>query len=132
VAQAQPINDSLKAITLRNEKMYRMLNQMDDKGASYEFTNTIAWKITDPELYAQIEKVYRAMYGERELKDFDVQSIYVFSAPVGSDRVQPFHVLFMGKKVVNDTSDNGGDIEFGGRRRSKGGKVVPRAFKGEA
>ena len=130
-AFAQPINDTLKALTLRNEKMYRVLNQMDDKGSSYEFTNVVAWKITDPELYAQIEKVYRAAYGERELKDFDVSTIYVFSAPVSNDRVEPFHVLFMGKKVSTDTTgDEGGGFEFGGRRKSKGGQIVPRAFKG--
>jgi hypothetical protein len=41
---AQPINDTIKARTLRNEKMYRMLNSMDDKGSSYEFTNITAWK----------------------------------------------------------------------------------------
>ncbi len=128
-AVAQPINDTLKALTLRNEKMYRVLNQMDDKGNSYEFTNVVAWKITDPELYAQIEKVYRAIYGERELKDFEVSTIYVFSAPTGPDHVEPFHVLFMGKKVVNDTNSEV-DFDFGGKRRSKGGQVVPRAFKG--
>jgi len=127
---AQPINDSLKALTLRNEKMYRMLNQMDDKGSSYEFTNVVAWKINDPELYAQIEKVYRAQYGEKELKDFDVNSIYVFSAPVGNDRYEPFHVLFMGKKVSTDTSGEG-DFEFGGRKKAKTGQTIPRAFKGK-
>jgi len=128
-ASAQPINDSLKSISLRNEKMYRMLNQMDDKGSSYEFTNVVAWKITDPDLYAQIEKVYRAQYGDKELKDFDVNSIYVFSSPVANDRYEPFHVLFMGKKVSTDTSGEG-DFEFGGKKRAKSGQTVPRAFKG--
>jgi hypothetical protein len=128
--RTDPVSDSLKAVTLRNEKMYRLLNSMDDKGSSYEFTNVTAWKITDPDLYAQIEKVYRAKYGEKELKDFDVQSIYVFVAPTTGDRFQPFHILFMGKKVSTDTSD-AGDFEFGTRRKSKGGQVVPRAFKGK-
>src|SRR5579883_656926 len=129
-ASAQPINDSLKALTLRNEKMYRLLNQMDDKGSSYEFTNVVAWKITDDDLRSQIIKVYTAQYGDKQLKNFDIQNVYVFSAPVGNDRVQPFHVLFMGTRVNADTSGEVGDFEFGGRRKAKTGAVVPIAFKG--
>src|ERR1700733_1025865 len=109
---AQPINDSLKAMTLRNEKMYRMLNSMDDKGTSYEFTNVTAWKITDPDLQSQIEKVYMDKYGGKQLKNFDISDVYVFSAPAGNDRFQPFHVLFMGKRVNVDTSGGSADDPF--------------------
>jgi hypothetical protein len=36
----------------------------------------------------------------------------------------------MGKKVSTDTANEGGDFEFAGRRKSKGGQIIPRAFKG--
>jgi hypothetical protein len=134
--QAQPINDSLKSITLRNEKNYRMLNQMDDKGASYAFTNITAWKITDEDLKNQIISVYTAQYGTKQLKNFDVSDVYVFSAPAGVDasgstKYEPFHVLFMGKRVNVDTSGGAGeDIFFGGGRRKNNAEKVPIAFKG--
>jgi hypothetical protein len=102
---AQPLNDSLKAVTLRNEKMYRLLNSMEDKGSSYEFTNVTAWKITDPDLVNQIEKIYTAKYGDKQLKNFDIDNVYVFVAPTNNEEVpfQPFHILFMGKRVNVDT-----------------------------
>jgi len=131
LATAQPINDSLKALTLRNEKMYRLLGSMEDKGASYEFTNVIAWKITDEDLKNQIIKIYTAQYGEKQLKNFDIQNVYMFSAPVNSDRVEPFHILFMGKRVNVDTSGGGEDGFFGGgKRRRNSNDLIPVAFKG--
>ena len=130
--QAQPLNDSLKAVTLRNEKMYRLLNSMDDKGSSYEFTNVTAWKITDPDLLNQIEKVYTAKYGDKQLKNFDIDNVYVFVAPTSNDQVyQPFHILFMGKRVNVDTSGGGGeDAFFGGGRKKNNNTAIPVAFKG--
>jgi len=130
---AQPINDSLKAMTLRNEKMYRMLNNMDEKGASYEFTNVTAWKITDPDLQAQIIKIYQAKYGDKQLKNFDIADVYVFSAQAGFDRYQPFHVLFMGtrRKEVDTSGGAEQDIMFaGGRHKGNTNDKVPIAFKG--
>ncbi len=130
---AQPLNDSLKAVTLRNEKMYRLLNSMDDRGSSYEFTNVTAWKITDPDLQAQIIKVYTAKYGDKQLKNFDIADVYIFSAPVGNDRYQPFHVLFMGTRR-KDVDTSGGaeqDIMFaGGHHKANTNDKVPVAFKG--
>jgi hypothetical protein len=130
---AQPLNDSLKALTLRNEKMYRLLNSMEDKGASYEFTNINAWKITDPDLQNQIEKVYLAKYGDKQLKNFDIADVYVFVAPAGPDKYQPFHILFMGTRRKDVDSSGGAeqDIMFaGGRHKANGNAKVPVAFKG--
>jgi hypothetical protein len=129
---AQPLNDSLKSITLRNEKMYRLLNAMDDRGSSYEFTNVTAWKITDPDLQNQIEKIYTAKYGDKQLKNFDISDVYVFVAPTNvQDKFQPFHILFMGKRVNVDTSGGGGDDPFfGGGHRKNTNALIPVAFKG--
>jgi hypothetical protein len=130
---AQPLNDSLKAVTLRNEKMYRLLNSMEDKGSSYEFTNVTAWKITDPDLVNQIEKIYTAKYGDKQLKNFDIDNVYVFVAPTNNEEVpfQPFHILFMGKRVNVDTSGGGGeDVIFGGGRKRNTNASIPVAFKG--
>ena len=128
-----PVPDSLKAVTLRNEKMYRLLNSMDDKGASYEFTNVNAWKVTDPDLQAQIEKVYMAKYGDKQLKNFDIADVYVFVAPTGTEVYQPFHILFMGtrRKEVDTSGGAEQDIMFaGGRHKSNNNDKVPVAFKG--
>jgi len=136
LASAQPINDSLKALTLRNEKMYRMLSNMDDKGADYTFTNVTAWKITDDDLKNQIIAVYTAQYGNKQLKNFDISDVYIFAAPVGTDasgspRFEPFHVLFMGKHVTVDTSGGGeANIFFGGGAKKNTNALVPVAFKG--
>ncbi len=130
---AQPLNDSLKAVTLRNEKMYRLLNSMDETGHSYEFTNVTAWKITDPDLLNQIEKVYTQKYGDKQLKNFDIENVYVFVAPTNvQDKYQPFHILFMGKRVNVDTSGGGGgeDAFFGGGRKKNNNASIPVAFKG--
>src|SRR5690348_3707151 len=98
VTNAQPINDSLKSLTLRNEKVYRMLNAMDDKGASYAFTNVTAWHITDDDLKNQIINTYEAAYKDTKLKNFNINDVYVFSAPLnGGEKFLPFHVLFMGQ-----------------------------------
>ncbi len=115
--QAQPLVDSLKALQQRNDKMYRVLASADPDGASYQFTNVTAWKIIDEDLKKQIEAVFRATpLGEKRLKDIDVDRIYVFLAPSGSERFDPFHVLFIGKRVNIDTSggSGGADLLFGG------------------
>ena len=129
---SDPVSDSLKAVTLRNEKMYRLLNSMEDRGASYQFTNVNAWKITDPDLQNQIEKVYQAKYGDKQLKNFDISDVYVFVAPTNvQDKYQPFHILFMGKRVNVDTSGGGGeDAFFGGGRKKNNNALIPVAFKG--
>jgi hypothetical protein len=132
-ATAQPIVDSVRAMQLRNEKMYRAMNQLDAQGASYEFTNVTAWHITDDDLLKQIKDVYMAKYKETRLKDFDIDDIYVFAAPAGPDHFEPFHVLFMGKHIKTDTS-GGGDLDpffgGGGKRRNTTAKI-PIAFIGK-
>ena len=55
---------------------------MDDKGASYNFTNVTAWQITD-EPRGSNQKIYTAKYGDKELKNFDIENVYVFVAPDG-------------------------------------------------
>jgi len=128
---AQPIMDSLRAIELRNEKMYRQINAFDDRGASYEFTNVTAWKIVDDDLRNQIISVYKAQYGERQLKDFDVDDVYLFNAPLGNEQFEPFHVLFMGRRIKTDTSGADLDPFFGGGRRRNTNDKIPIAFKGK-
>ena len=105
---------------------------MDDKGASYEFTNVTAWKITDPDLLSQIEKVYTAKYGDKQLKNFDIDNVFVFVAPTTTDQYQPFHILFMGKRINVDTSGGGGgdDPFFGGGHKKNNNASIPVAFKG--
>jgi hypothetical protein len=133
-AWAQPINDSLHAIALRNEKSYRLLNAMDDKGSSYEFTNVTAWKITDDNLRNQIIDLYTAKYGKKELKNFDIDNVYIFAVPDGVDQAGdtkffPFHVLFMGKHVNVDTNASESNLFFGGGARKNTNQPVPVAFK---
>ncbi len=129
-----PINDSIRAITLRNEKAYRLLNAMDDKGSSYEFTNVTAWKITDDNLTNQIENLYTSKY-PKQLKNFEINNVYVFVAPDGLDQAGdekffPFHILFMGKHINVDTSGEGGGGFFGGGGGNTN-QTVPIAFKGQ-
>ncbi|MDP4200917.1 MAG: hypothetical protein Q8922_11670 [Bacteroidota bacterium] len=130
-AHAQTAEEKLHALTLKNERMYRELSAMDDKGSSYAFTNVTAWKITDDDLKNQIIKVYQDKYKDKQLKNFDIDNVYVFAAPTKGDRYEPFHILFMGKHVNVDTSGGGEDIFFGGgRKRSNTNASVPVAFKG--
>ena len=133
-AIAQPINDSLKALTLRNEKMYRMLNSMDDQGASYAFTNVTAWHITDDDLKNQIINAYEAAYKDTKLKNFNINNVYIFSAPVnGGEKFIPFHVLFMGQHVtpVDSTGESGEEAMFGSHHRGPTTQDQPVAFKGK-
>ena len=128
VAHPDPIADSLKKVSTRNEKNYRMLDAMDDKGASYAFTNVTAWQIIDDSLKSQLINTYKT---NKRLKDYDIQNVYVFAAPMGNDRFLPFHILFMGKHVNVDTSGGGeGNIFFGGGGRKNTNALVPIAFKG--
>ncbi|MFI5202017.1 MAG: hypothetical protein ACHQNE_06495 [Candidatus Kapaibacterium sp.] len=131
-----PVEDSIHAISLRNEKAYRLLNAMDDKGSSYEFTNVTAWKITDDNLRNQIIDLYTAKYGKKELKNFDIDNVYIFSVPNGTDQAGdtkffPFHVLFMGKHVNVDTNASESNLFFGGSARKNTNQSVPVAFKGQ-
>jgi len=130
-AFAQPLVDSLKALQLRNDKMYRTLNAMDDKGASYQFTNVTAWHIVDPDLFDLIKRVYVDQYGQKQLKDFDIQDVYLFAAPGQGENFEPFHVLFMGKRVKTDTA-GGSELDpfFGNTKRKNTNEKIPIAFKG--
>ena len=130
--KAQPLVDSLKALQQRNDKMYRELNAADDQGSSYQFTNVTAWKITDDDLKHQIETVFRSSAaGEKRLKDIDVDRIYVFSAPLGQERFEPFHVLFIGKRIQTVDTNAQTDILFGAGKKRGGGGDQYIAFKGK-
>ncbi len=126
-ASAQPIADSLKALQQRNDKMYRSLpRDADDRGMAYSYTNVNAWRITDPDLFKQIETIVRSQpFGERALNKIDVSDMLVFVAPAGEDKFEPFHITFKGRRQADvDTSagSDGGDDPFGvfggGSRRS--------------
>jgi hypothetical protein len=132
-AFAQPLVDSLHALQQRNEKMYRMLNAMDDRGASYQFTNVTAWHVTDDDLSKLIKQVYMDQYGTKQLKDFDIGDIYIFAAPTSTPEVyEPFHVLFVGQRVKQDTSGGGADIDpFFAKKRGNTNAKINIAFKGK-
>src|ERR1044071_1532524 len=92
-ANAQPKSaqpPDLKTLTIQNERMYRDLSNMEDKGASYQFTNVVAWHILDTTLWGEIIRTYTDLYGENgtqghQLKDFNPEDVYVFSVPLGYD-----------------------------------------------
>src|ERR1051325_2615368 len=111
---AQPKSKDLKTLQQDNERMYRDLNGMGDRGESYQFTNVAQWKIVDDTLRNEIIRIYTDLYGENgtighQLKEFNPDDIYVFSVPTtdasGAPKYEPFHILFRGKRVrAADTS----------------------------
>jgi hypothetical protein len=137
VAQAQP--KTLKELQLANERMYRDLNNMDDKGGSYQFTNVIAWHIQDDSLRSELIRLYTDLYGENgtqghQFKSFNPEDVYVFSVPLGNERYMPFHLLFKGKRVQASAADSSAsDIaaELGIVSHKASGKPVFIAFKGK-
>jgi hypothetical protein len=129
---AQPIVDTVKAIQKQNERAYKMLDNLDATGDSYTFTNVIKWKITDPDLQNQIRDAIAKEPFNLKKEDFDVVETYIFAAPAGDDKVEPFHILVRGfikekttkskKKVIGGF---GGDEED-----NTGAQMVPKAFQG--
>lgn len=137
VAHAQP--KTLKEYQLANERIYRDLNNMDDKGGSYQFTNVIAWHIQDDSLRSELIRLYTDLYGENgtqghQFKSFNPEDVYVFSVPLGNERYMPFHLLFKGKRVQASAADSSAsDIaaELGIVSHKATGKPVFIAFKGK-
>ncbi len=129
---AQPIVDTVKAIQKQNDRSYRMLDQLEGTGDSYTFTNVIKWKITDPDLQNQIrDAITKDPFGLKK-EDFDVVEIYVFSAPVGQDKVEPFHILVRGyiKEKTGKKKKSGGGFGAFDEDVTSAGAMVPKWFQG--
>ncbi|MDP4220111.1 MAG: hypothetical protein Q8916_04635 [Bacteroidota bacterium] len=131
---SQPIVDTVKAIQKQNDKAYRELSLLDPYGDSYTFTNVIKWHITDRELFDQIkEALQKDPFGVKP-DEYRIDDIYLFCAPIGNDRVEPFHILLDGeileKKKTKSKSGLGlfGDEEAGGTKAKRAfqGKTVVR------
>lgn len=130
---AQPVIDSIQAIQKQNDRVYRVLNSLDDQGGSYAYTNVIQWKVTDPELYNQLKDALQKDPFNLKPEDVDITDIYLFAAPIpGTDRVQPFHILAMGLRKAKSTGKkktSALDV-FGGGSQDNG-QPVPFPFKGK-
>src|SRR5437016_14571288 len=90
-AFSQPIVDTVKAIQKQNDKVYREISLFDPYGDSYTFTNVIKWHITDRELFDQIKEALQKEPFNVKPEEYRIDDIYLFSAPVNTDRVEPFH-----------------------------------------
>jgi hypothetical protein len=132
-AISQPIVDTVKALQKSNERYYKTLQNMDDAGESYSFTNVIQWKIDDPELSNKIRDALDKEPFNLKKEEFDVTSIYVFSAPVAGDKVEPFHILVKGfrKEAKKGGKKGSGLGTFAEEDEGSGGAEVPVAFKGK-
>src|SRR5689334_17969251 len=93
---AQPVVDSVKSLQKLNDRTYKMLDNLDPYGDSYTFTNVIKWKITDPDLQNQLRDALAKEPFNLKREEFDVSEYYLFSAPAGQDKVEPFHILVRG------------------------------------
>ena len=129
VSFSQPIVDTVKAIQKQNERVYRELNLLDPYGDSYTFTNVIKWHITDRELFDQIkEALQKDPFGVKP-DEYRIDDIYIFSAPVSQDKVEPFHILLDGEILEKKKKKSSGlglfsDDDAGGTR-------AKRAFQGK-
>jgi hypothetical protein len=130
-SSAQPIVDTVHAIQKQNERTYRMLDQLDATGDSYTFTNVIKWKITDPDLQNQIrDAIAKDPFGLKR-EEFDVVETYIFAAPAGDDKVEPFHILVRGyvkEKVTKKKKTVIGG--FGDEEDNSNQQMIPKAFQG--
>jgi len=126
-----PIADTVKARQKANEKMYKQLDAMDKDGESYSFTNVIQWKIDDNDLRNQIIESIRKPPIKFDSM-FRIDDVYLFSAPAGNDRVEPFHILLRGvqqtPKVGKKKSGLGG---IGGDEDEDEETLITRAIKGK-
>ncbi len=131
---AQPVVDSVKALQKRNDQQYRLLTGMDDVGDSYSFTNVIQWKIVDGDLSSRIREALEKEPFNLKKDEFDVTNTYVFAAPAGIDRVEPFHILVKGyrKEKVAPGKKKGGGMSIFDEDEGPSGQEVPVAFKGKS
>ncbi len=128
---AQPLVDTVKAMQKQNERTYKMIEQLDQTGDSYTFTNVIKWKITDPDLQNQIRDALVKDPFNLKKEEFDVVETYIFAAPAGQDKVEPFHILVRGyikEKVAKKKKAVIGG--FGDEEDNSNQQMVPKAFMG--
>lgn len=129
---AQPIVDTVKAMQKLNDRTYKMLSDLDQYGESYTFTNVIKWKITDPDLQLQIRDALAKEPFNLKKEEFDVSEYYLFSAPAGTDKVEPFHILVRGYIKEKATKKKKSGISaFDDEDAGNSGQMVPKAFQGK-
>ncbi len=127
-AFSQPIVDTVRAIQKQNDKVYREIGLLDPYGDSYTFTNVIKWHITDRELFDQIkEALQKDPFGVKP-EEYRIDDIYLFSAPVSQDRVEPFHILLDGEVLEKKKKKSSGLGMFSDE--DGGGTKAKRAFQG--
>ncbi len=131
--EAQPLVDTVKAMQKLNDRTYKMLDQLDAYGESYTFTNVIKWKITDPDLQLQIRDALAKEPFNLKKEEFDVSEYYLFSAPAGVDKVEPFHILVRGynKEKATKKKKGGGFGSFDDDESGNSGQIVPKAYQGK-
>lgn len=132
-AVAQPIVDTVKSLQKTNEKLYRQLSAMSDDGESYSFTNVIKWKVVDADLMNKIRDAIEKEPFNLKREDFDVTDTYIFAAPAGSDKVEPFHILVKGyrKEKTKGKKKSSGFGSFEDDAEGNVGQAIPIAFKGK-
>jgi hypothetical protein len=129
---AQPVVDSVKSLQKRNDQQYRLLTGMDDVGDSYSFTNVVQWRITDGDLNARIREALEKEPFNLKRDEFDVTNTYIFAAPAGIDRVEPFHILVKGFRKEKATGKKKSGLGmFEDDDDGAGGVEIPIAFKGK-
>lgn len=132
IVSAQPISDSVRAIQKLNERSYKMLEQLDPSGDSYTFTNVIKWKITDNDLQTQIREALAKEPFNLKREEFDVAETYLFAAPAGQDKVEPFHILVRGfvKEKVSKKKKKSVIGGLGDDDETTNTQMIPKAFQG--
>lgn len=130
--RAQPIVDSVRSLQKQNDRTYKMLDQLDGYGDSYAFTNVIKWKITDADLQNQIRDALAKEPFNLKKEEFDVSEYYLFCAPAGPDKVEPFHILVRGYPKEKKVGKKKAGISiFGDEVSDNAGVLVPKAFQGK-
>src|SRR5690349_17876582 len=112
-AFSQPIVDIIRAIQKLNDRSYREISALDPYGDSYTFTNVVKWHITDRELFDQIKEALQKEPFNVKPDEYRIDDIYLFSAPVSSDRVEPFHILLDGEILEKKKKKSSGLGLFG-------------------
>ena len=128
-AFSQPIVDTVKAIQKQNDKAYRELSLLDPYGDSYTFTNVIKWHVTDRELFDQIKEALQKEPFSVKPDEYRIDDIYLFSAPIGNDRVEPFHILLDGEILEKKKNKSKSGLGLFGDEEA-GGTKAKRAFQG--
>ncbi len=129
--QAQPVVDSVKALQKLNDRTYKLLESLDNYGDSYTFTNVIKWKITDFDLQNQLRDALEKEPFNLKRDEFDVSEYYLFCAPAGQDKVEPFHILVRGYNKEKVSKKKKGGISVFDDESDNSGTIVPKAYQGK-